>query len=130
MIDGNAAPAPVISGATATFNLGGLANGAHTLGGRLVDAVGKSTPFLLHVTIQPTGTPPGAQAYVEKNTKAGQSTTLDDRRRRDQRDDAGRRVAGHRRGRRATGSSSASTRPACPQASTWPASWRCRRSTT
>ena len=76
MIDGNAAPAPVISGATATFNLGGLANGPHTLGGRLVDAVGKSTPFLLHVTIQPAGTPPGAQAYVEKNTKPGQATTL------------------------------------------------------
>ncbi|MDX6412280.1 MAG: large repetitive protein, partial [Gaiellaceae bacterium] len=76
LIDGNAAPAPVISGATATFNLGALANGLHTLSGRLVDTVGKSTPFLLHVTIQPAGTPPDGQASVEKNAIRGQTTTL------------------------------------------------------
>jgi hypothetical protein len=75
-IDGNAAPAPVISGAHAVFNLGALALGAHALSGSLVDRAGKTTPFVIHVTVQPAGTPPGAQPYVEKNTSPDKPTTI------------------------------------------------------
>ncbi len=75
-IDGNPAPAPVISGATATFNLGTLGNGPHALAGRLVDATGKSAPFRISVTVQTPGTTPANQPYVEKNTKKDEPTVL------------------------------------------------------
>jgi hypothetical protein len=43
--DGAPAPAPTISGTSATFNTGVLAEGTHTLSGTVRDAAGKSSAF-------------------------------------------------------------------------------------
>jgi hypothetical protein len=44
-LDGAATASPTISGATATFNTGSLANGTHTLSGTVRDAAGNSSAF-------------------------------------------------------------------------------------
>jgi hypothetical protein len=44
-LDGAATAAPTISGATATFNTGALANGTHTLSGTVRDAANNSSAF-------------------------------------------------------------------------------------
>jgi len=74
-LDGAATGAPVISGATATFATGPLADGPHTLAGTLVDLVGKTAPFTTHFTIV-SGPPPVDWPYVEMNAFPGATTTL------------------------------------------------------
>ena len=56
-LDGVATPAPTISGPTATFATGPLADGPHTFAGTLVDLVGKTTPFTIHFTVDHTPPP-------------------------------------------------------------------------
>ena len=74
-LDGAATGAPTISGATATFATGPLADGPHTLAGTLVDLAGKTAPFTTHFTIV-SGPPPADWPYVEMNAFPGVTTTL------------------------------------------------------
>jgi hypothetical protein len=74
-LDGVAIVAPAIAGATATFSTGSLADGPHTLGGTLVDLVGKSRSFTTHVTIV-SGPPPADWPFVESNASQDAATTL------------------------------------------------------
>ena len=74
-LDGAATGAPALSGSTATFATGALADGPHVLAGTLVDLVGKSTPFTTHLTIV-SGPPPADWPYVEMNAFPGVATTL------------------------------------------------------
>ena len=74
-LDGGATGAPTISGATATFATGPLADGPHTLAGTLVDLAGKTAPFTTHFTIV-SGPPPADWPYVEMNAFPGVTTTL------------------------------------------------------
>ena len=86
-LDGGATGAPTISGATATFATGPLADGPHTLAGTLVDAAGKTARFTTHFTIV-SGPPPANWPYVEMNAFQGLTTTLSlERRRRQCHDD-------------------------------------------
>jgi hypothetical protein len=75
-LDGGATSAPAISGATATFATGPLANGPHTLAGTLVDLAGKASTFTTHFTII-SGPPPADWPYVEMNALPGVTATLD-----------------------------------------------------
>jgi len=72
-LDGVATAAPAISGATATFATGPLADGPHTLAGTLVDLAGKAASFTTHFTIV-SGPPPADWPYIEMNALPG--TTL------------------------------------------------------
>ena len=75
-LDGNPTVAPTITGTHVDYATGALSAGPHTLAGTLTDAVGKQTPFLLHVTVfTPSG--PGTTPYVEKNASLAHSTTVD-----------------------------------------------------
>jgi hypothetical protein len=73
-LDGGATGVPTISGATATFATGPLADGPHTLAGTLVDLVGKTSHFTAHFTI--VSSPPTDWPYVEMNALPAVSTTL------------------------------------------------------
>ncbi len=44
-LDGAPSVMPMLSGAVATFNVGSLSDGAHTLAGTIHDAAGKSSAF-------------------------------------------------------------------------------------
>ena len=74
-LDAGGTGAPTISGATATFATGPLADGPHTLAGTLVDAAGKTARFTTHFTIV-SGPPPANWPYVEMNAFQGLTTTL------------------------------------------------------
>src|SRR5439155_1619605 len=73
-LDGQTAPAPVITGTRVAFQTGALAAGPHTLAGSLVDAAGKTTPFRLHFTVWMQGA--GGDPYVEKNSNSNVTTAL------------------------------------------------------
>ena len=75
-LDGNPTVAPTITGTHVDLATGALSAGPHTLAGTLTDAVGKQTPFRLHVTVfTPSGS--GPTPYVEKNASLAHSTTVD-----------------------------------------------------
>ena len=57
-LDGAAAAAPTISGPTATFNTGALANGTHTLAGTVRDAAGNSSAFSITFMVGVPAPPP------------------------------------------------------------------------
>jgi hypothetical protein len=67
-LDGAPAVAPTISGKTATFNTGALAEGSHTLTGTVQDAAGKSSSFsisfLIGVPVPPPSTGGGSFSEV------------------------------------------------------------------
>ncbi len=75
LLDGAAAPAPVIVGNELTFPTGALADGLHVLSGELEDASGTRTPFRVAVTIE--GTPLANRPPVEKSASPTGMTTLE-----------------------------------------------------
>ena len=75
LLDGAAAPAPVISGNELTFATGALADGLHVLSGELEDASGTRTPFRVAVTIESTPLP--NRPPVEKSASPTSMTTLE-----------------------------------------------------
>ena len=59
ILDGAPAPPPTVSGSSATFNTGALADGTHTLAGTVRDAAGKSSGFSITFMIGvPAPSPP------------------------------------------------------------------------
>ncbi len=72
LLDGVAAPAPVVSGSRLTFPTGALADGLHVLSGRFQDASGTTAPFRVAVTIE--STPADDRAPVEKSASPDQTT--------------------------------------------------------
>ena len=75
--DGAGVVSPILSGAQATYPVGTVGPGPHTLAGILRDASGKTRAFQVHFTVFSSGggggsTPP----YVEKNSPRDQSTTV------------------------------------------------------
>jgi hypothetical protein len=75
LLDGAAAPAPVIVGNDLTFPTGALADGLHVLSGELEDASGTRTPFRVAVTIE--STPMANRPPVEKSASPTAMTTLE-----------------------------------------------------
>ena len=74
-LDGNATVVPVVNGTSISYGTGPLGTGPHTLAGELQDSAGKRTPFRAHFTVWAGS---GSVApYVEKNTSANASTTVD-----------------------------------------------------
>ena len=66
LLDGAAAPAPVVSGSTLTFATGALSDGLHVLSGELEDASGTRTMFRVAVTIEstPSADPPPVERSI------------------------------------------------------------------
>jgi Bacterial Ig domain/PASTA domain len=72
-IDGLAAPAPLVAGATVTF-ASTFDDGPHTLAGELEDLAGNRTPVLIHFTVWNLAA--ADYPWVEKNSFATLSMTL------------------------------------------------------
>jgi hypothetical protein len=81
-LDGAGVVAPILSGAQATFPVGMLGPGPHTLAGTLRDRAGKTRAFEIHFTIwvAPSGGGGGGGGgqppFVERNAPRGDSTTV------------------------------------------------------
>ena len=71
-LDGAGVVAPILSGAQATYPVGTLGAGPHTLAGVLRDESGKTRAFAVHFTIWTSG----GSTYVEENAPRDQSTTV------------------------------------------------------
>jgi hypothetical protein len=72
-LDGVAAPAPLVSGATVTFT-STFDDGPHTLAGELEDLAGNRTPVLIHFTVWNLAA--ADYPWVEKNSFASVAMTL------------------------------------------------------
>jgi hypothetical protein len=72
-LDGVAAPAPLVSGATVTFT-STFDDGPHTLAGELEDLAGNRTPVLIHFTVWNLAA--ADYPWVEKNSFATVAMTL------------------------------------------------------
>ena len=75
-LDGSTAPAPTIAGATASSATAALAEGPHTLEGRLTDAAGQSRRFRLDFTIFAASGPVSDPPPVSKSTNSYTTTAL------------------------------------------------------
>jgi len=72
-LDGVAAPAPVVAGATVTYT-SAFGDGPHTLAGELEDLAGNRTPILIHFTVWNLAA--ADYPWVEKNSFATAAMTL------------------------------------------------------
>ncbi|MDQ5822050.1 MAG: Ig-like domain-containing protein, partial [Actinomycetota bacterium] len=73
-LDGAGVVAPILSGAQATYPVGTLGLGAHTLAGTLRDGSGKTRAFQVHFTVWAGGGAGGVG--VEENAPRDRSTTV------------------------------------------------------
>jgi hypothetical protein len=73
-LDGAGLVAPILSGAQATYPVGAVGAGPHTLAGVLRDESGKTRAFRVHFTIWTAGG--GTTPYVEENSPRDASTTV------------------------------------------------------
>ncbi|HEY8628684.1 MAG TPA: Ig-like domain-containing protein [Gaiellaceae bacterium] len=76
-LDGAGVVAPILSGAQATYPVGTVGPGPHTLAGLLRDESGKTRAFQVHFTIWTSGGGGGGSTpYVEENSARDRSTTV------------------------------------------------------
>jgi hypothetical protein len=71
--DGAGVVSPILSGAQATYPVGSIGPGPHTLAGILRDASGKTRAFQVHFTIWTSG---GGSTSLEENSARDRSTTV------------------------------------------------------